>query len=584
MLNVASEYGGETPELTPASRGGAIPAEPRPEQAMRISIVGLGYVGAVSTACFSWEGHRVVGVDLDEEKLSLLMAGKPPIVEPHLGEMLSHALGRGLLAASSNVVHAVQETDMTLISVGTPSREDGSCKLDYLIDVTRQLGSALQQKKEYHVIVYRSTIPPCTVRDVLLPILEQVSGKVAGEDFGLCFHPEFLRESTAIADFYTPPKTVIGAIDHRSARALGSLYTLIDEHIIYTSIENAEMVKYTDNVWHAAKVCFANEIGSICQAKGLDSHEVMNIFCQDTKLNLSAYYLKPGFAYGGSCLPKDLRSMLRMSEELELKTPLLSSIAQSNDAQIVRTRDMILDKNPKKVGILGLTFKSGTDDLRESPAMTLIQLLEDSDVPCYVYDENIKNNDSVPQLKCNFSFSVASLLAEVDTLVIAHRSEVWRQQIAQSLGEHTVIDLVRLFDISFEDKAHAAGMDMCLQKAVHAEELLQSLLRLKPAGEDKPMRVLLAEDNPVSRRITQVILERAGHQLDTVCSGYLAVEQARSIDYDMVLMDIEMPGIDGYEATRRIRSLPDERSRVPIVALSAHVKPESSPSYQGLSW
>ena len=571
-------------ELETGARGGSIPAKPRATQAMRISVIGMGYVGAVSAACFAWEGHPIIGVDTDPIKLGTLAAGKSPIVEPMLEEMLSSAVDRGLFSVTDNLQRAVMETDMTLISVGTPSNDDGSCLLDYLIAATEDLGQALRKKPEYHVIVFRSTIPPRTVQDVLQPALEKASGKRAGVDFGLCFHPEFLRESSAITDFYTPPKTVIGSLDQRSARSLGSLYTLIDERIIYTSIENAEMVKYTDNVWHAMKVCFANEIGSICQAQGLDSHEVMNIFCQDTKLNLSPYYLKPGFAYGGSCLPKDLRSMLHMAESLQVDTPLLASVADSNAAQVFRAKDAILQKNPNRVGILGLTFKSGTDDLRESPVITLVNALQEAGADCMIFDTNIQDDRNIPTLKCAFAASSAELLANCDTLVIAHHSEEWQHEIACTLDQHQVIDLVRLFDISYEQKAKAAGMNLCLQRATHTEELLRSLQSLNRRADDQPMRVLLAEDNELNRQITFAKLRKKGYRIDAVGNGYQAVEQARHCDYDVVLMDIEMPGMDGYEATRRIRSLPTKRSRVPIVALSAHIKPESSPAYQGLCW
>ena len=571
--------------LESGARNGSVPKQPRPRQAMRISVIGLGYVGAVSAACFAWEGHSMVGVDVDPVRLRTLAAGKSPIVEPMLEDMLTSAVRRELLVATSDYTVAVQETDMTLISVGTPSNPDGSCRLDFLKEATAALGAALAHKQEYHLLVYRSTVPPGTVRDVLLPILEQASGKTAGMDFGLCFHPEFLRESTAIADFYTPPKTVIGSFDQRSARSLGELYSLIDEHIIYTSIENAEMVKYTDNVWHALKVCFANEIGGICRAHGLDSHEVMNIFIQDTKLNISSHYLKPGFAYGGSCLPKDLRSMRFMAKEMQVRTPLLDSIEPSNQAQIVRARDIILARESERVGVLGLTFKSGTDDLRESPVVTLIKALQSRGVACLIHDENIPPEKGVDELDCRFVASAGELMAECRTLVIAHKSRRWKSKIAESLQAHQVIDLVRLFDMRVEDKAKQAGMDFCLQKATQADKLLDTMSALQPtARRGQPMRVLLVEDNPLSRQVTRAILERSGHRLDTVCSGYLAVEQNRYNDYDLVLMDIEMPGMDGYEATRRIRSMEGARARVPIVALSAHIKPETAKGYQGLCW
>jgi GDP-mannose 6-dehydrogenase len=266
-----------------------------------ISVIGLGYVGAVSAACFSRIGHRIVGVDLDTRKTDAINAGKGPLVEHDLDDYISEGVQEGRISAVNSSLGAVLATDMTMVCVGTPSEEDGSVNLKALLGAARDIGMAIKAKKEWHLVVIRSTIPAGTTRKMVLPELERASGKKAGRDFGLCFHPEFLREGVAIADFFAPPKTVVGAFDKRSGEALCAIYSSIEAPLIVTSIEAAEMVKYVDNTWHAVKVAFGNEVGRVAQVLGIDSHEVMNIFCQDKKLNISSYYLKPGFAFGGSC-------------------------------------------------------------------------------------------------------------------------------------------------------------------------------------------------------------------------------------------------------------------------------------------
>lgn len=416
-----------------------------------ISVLGLGYVGAVSTACFSDRGHRVIGVDPDEKKVSTLNAGQSPIVEEGLGDLLFKGVSSGHLTAITDTVEAVKQTDITFVSVGTPTNADGVCQLDYLKTASEQIGEAIRSKDGYHLIVYRSTVPPKTTRDVMIPILEQSSGKQSGKDFGVCFNPEFLRESTAIKDFYAPPKTVIGAIDTRSSQAAAKLYEGIEGELILTSIEAAEFVKYIDNTWHALKVSFGNEVGRLCQSMDVDGQDVMDIFVKDTKLNLSPYYLKPGFAFGGSCLPKDTRGIGHLAEQQGIKIPLIDNIIESNDQHIIHALKLIGKTNGKRVGIVGLTFKSDTDDLRESPSVELMKQLDEVGHEVSYYDPNV-NAERLQQagvstaLSENGYLDIFVLIRKTDLLVITHKS-AYAQKIAKLAKHHIpVIDLVGLDD------------------------------------------------------------------------------------------------------------------------------------------
>ena len=330
---------------------------------MKISIFGMGYVGAVSAGCLAQDGHTVIGVDPYQPKVDLINQGQTPVIEKDIGEIISKAASDGLLSATQDVREAVFGSDISLICVGTPSQLNGSLDLKYVRKVCEEIGQALKEKSDFHVVVARSTMLPGTMRTLVIPILEEYSGKKAGTDFGVCNNPEFLRESTAVYDYYNPPKTVIGETDSKAGEMLASLYAEMDAPMVRTSVETAELVKYTDNVWHALKVGFANEIGNIAKSVGIDGHEVMEIFCKDTKLNLSPYYMKPGFAFGGSCLPKDVRALTYKARSMDINTPILNSIIPSNENQIAKGLSMITEKGNKKVGILGFSFKAGTDDL-----------------------------------------------------------------------------------------------------------------------------------------------------------------------------------------------------------------------------
>ena len=356
---------------------------------MKISIFGLGYVGAVSAGCLAREGHEVIGVDPYQPKVDLINEGRTPVIEKDIGEIIAIAVRDGRLRATTEALDAVINSQISLICVGTPSQLNGSLDLKYVRSVCEQIGAVLKDKKDFHVVVARSTMLPGSMRNMVIPALEEASGKCAGRDFGVCNNPEFLREGTAVWDFYNPPKTVIGETDSRGGEMLASLYDKMDAPMIRTDVETAEMVKYTDNVWHALKVGFANEIGNVCKAVGIDGHKVMEIFCQDTKLNLSPYYMKPGFAFGGSCLPKDVRALSYKARTLDLDLPIINAIMPSNERQIENGLKMIMEKGSKKVGILGFSFKAGTDDLRESPLVELIERLLGKGYDVRIYDRNV---------------------------------------------------------------------------------------------------------------------------------------------------------------------------------------------------
>ena len=422
---------------------------------MKISIMGLGYVGAVSAACLARDGHHLVGVDPAHVKVDLINSGSSPVVEKDLPEMIHTAVGEGHLRATPSVADAVAETDLSLICVGTPSHANGSLDLRYVERICREIGESLKHKDDFHVVVARSTMLPGTMESVVIPALEAHSGKTAGKDFGVCNNPEFLREGTAVYDYFHPPKTVIGETDARSGDLVAGLYEDIDAPLVRTDIDTAEMVKYTDNVWHALKVGFANEIGNICKAVDLDSHRVMEIFCQDTKLNLSPYYLKPGFAFGGSCLPKDVRALAYKARSLDLDLPILNSILPSNERQIERALKLVMSVGKKRIGVLGFTFKAGTDDLRESPVVELIERLIGKGYGLRLFDRNVKlaslrgaNRDfilnHIPHVSGLMVESIAEVVEFADVVIVGNGAAEFRD-VPQRLREgQTLVDLVRI--------------------------------------------------------------------------------------------------------------------------------------------
>jgi GDP-mannose 6-dehydrogenase len=416
----------------------------------KMSVIGLGYVGMVSMACLSSLGHRLIGVDTDSSKVEMLNQGEVPMVEEGLMELVECGRLEERLSATTDCRSAILDSEFTLVSVGTPSNADGSCNLEYLFQVTREIGLALKEKNDFHLVIYRSTVPPTTTREKLIPILEQVSGKVCGETFGVVFNPEFLRESTAVEDFRHPPKTVIGASDDYSAALAMSLYEEMDGPKISTSIESAEFVKYIDNTWHALKVSFGNEVGRICKAAGVDSHDVMNIFVQDTKLNISSHYLKPGFAFGGSCLPKDVRGMRHLADELNVDVPIIGSINESNDSHITHTECLLSSFDSDGLGIVGLTFKPGTDDLRESPSLALLKKLKLSGRSVFFYDPCVHEHtrlDADPEVNavlqsCRCA-NPTSLSLRADCLLITHDADYAVEAATWAGAKKGVLDVVR---------------------------------------------------------------------------------------------------------------------------------------------
>ena len=348
---------------------------------MTIAIFGMGYVGSVSAACLASVGHSVIGVDVDEHKLSMIRQGRSPINEPGLDALLGRMVTNGLLRATNDTVSAVHAADISLICVGTPSRKNGSLESCYLEKVMQAVGSALKGRTEYHVIAVRSTLLPGVLSSRLIPILEEASGRKVGTNLGVCVNPEFLREGSAIKDFENPPYTVIGESDTRAGDALLRVYAHLSAPVHRVAPDEASMVKYASNNFHALKVAFANEIGAICQKLEIDGQQVMRVFCEDRELNISPRYLRPGFGFGGSCLPKDLRAITYVAKDRDVTTPLLNSVLASNDAHIQRVVDVVLEERRKSVLMIGLSFKVGSDDLRESPFVRLAQALIGNGVP-----------------------------------------------------------------------------------------------------------------------------------------------------------------------------------------------------------
>ncbi|MDF3161011.1 nucleotide sugar dehydrogenase [Pseudomonas proteolytica] len=420
---------------------------------MRISIFGLGYVGAVCAGCLSARGHEVVGVDISKDKIDLINAGKSPIVEPGLGELLSQGIASGRLRGTTNFADAIRDTDLSMICVGTPSKKNGDLELNYIEAVCREIGFVLRDKTTRHTIVVRSTVLPGTVANVVIPILEDCSGKKAGVDFGVAVNPEFLRESTAIADYDQPPMTVIGELDKASGDVLQSLYEELDAPIIRKDIAVAEMIKYTCNVWHATKVTFANEIGNIAKAVGVDGREVMEVVCQDKTLNLSQYYMRPGFAFGGSCLPKDVRALTYRASSLDVEAPLLNSLMRSNESQVQNAFDIVSGHDKRKVALLGLSFKAGTDDLRESPLVELAEMLIGKGFDLSIYDSNVEyarvhgaNKDyiegKIPHVSSLLNSDFDDVINNSDVIILGNRDEKFRALAQNAPHGKQVIDLV----------------------------------------------------------------------------------------------------------------------------------------------
>lgn len=421
----------------------------------KVSIFGLGYVGAVSAAVLADNGHEITGVDVNPTKVAMINAGRSPIIEAGMTELIEKGVDSGRIRATTEATEAVQNTDISIICVGTPSNHNGSLDLTYIERVCREIGRSLATKDSYHIVVARSTMLPGSTEGVVIPNLEQASGKKAGRDFGVCFNPEFLREGSSIKDFYEPPFTVIGSENGRVVEAVSELYSMIEAQVIVAPIRVAEMVKYASNAFHALKVTFANEIGNICKRQEIDSHQVMDIFCQDEKLNISPYYLKPGYAFGGSCLPKDLRALLYHARHLDEDAPVLESIMTSNRRQIDKAYQLVRRTERKRIGVLGFSFKAGTDDLRESPMVELVERLIGKGYQVAVYDRNVSLANlqganrayierEIPHIASLMRSSIAEVLDVSDVIIIGNGAAEFRDVLQQTSPQQTVIDLVRI--------------------------------------------------------------------------------------------------------------------------------------------
>jgi GDP-mannose 6-dehydrogenase len=420
----------------------------------------------VTAACLAAKGHQVIGIDNNKQKVATLDAGQSPILEPQIDTLLAQAKQNGLLRATSNVQDAITNTDISFISVGTPSLRNGKLDLAAVESVCREIGAALAQKNDFHWIVMRSTILPGTTNSVVAPVLEAASGKRCGRDFAVCFNPEFLREGTAVSDFFHPTMTVLGSDHPQTLAAVQELYAWAPGRLFVTSIANAEMVKYACNTFHALKVSFANEMGTLCNQVGVDPNEVMEIFAADDKLNISKAYLRPGFAFGGSCLPKDLRALTYKAKELDLQVPLLNSILPSNIEHIERAVDAVLATGKRKVGILGLSFKPGTDDLRESPMVHMVKRLLGEGCQILIWDSNVMLGqligsnrqfimDAIPHIGSLLCEQVSEVVSHADVLVVTTRDIP--PDAALAIEEHQVILNVGALELPRQSLAMASA-------------------------------------------------------------------------------------------------------------------------------
>ena len=423
---------------------------------MQISIFGLGYVGAVSLACLARDGHEVTGVDIEPLKLDLIRAGRPPVVEEGIQDLFRDVAASGRVHVTTDPVEAVAQTDISFICVGTPSKSNGGQDLTAVLRLSEQLADALRRKDDYHVIVVRSTVQPGTVEELIRPILEKRSGKSAVNDFGLCFQPEFLREGSSIRDYDNPPFTIIGATSERAVAPLRDLFGKLKCEFIVTDIRTAEALKMACNAFHAVKITFANEIGRLGQALNVDGRAIMDLICKDTRLNISPAYLKPGFAFGGSCLPKELRAILYLAKQADVELPMLGNVLSSNKVHIEHALAMITNGGRRKVGMIGLSFKSGTDDLRESPLVTLAEQLVGKGYPLEIYDPDVNVarligankryiEQTIPHLSALMRDSAEEVIGSSEVLVLSRRSpEVMDGLRKQLRPQHQVLDLVGL--------------------------------------------------------------------------------------------------------------------------------------------
>jgi len=422
---------------------------------LSVSIFGLGYVGSVSAACFASMGHKVIGVDVSRAKVEMMDSGRTPIVEARMSELVAEANKACRLHATTDATQAVLNSEVSFVCVGTPSLKNGKLDLSHIEHVAGEIGAAIKKKNAPHVFVLRSTVLPGTTETVVIPVLERESGKKCGRDFTVCYNPEFMREGSAVADFLQPPYTILGASDSAHLAPLRELYKDTPATLYETTIAVAEMVKYFSNCYHAVKVGFANEMGTMCKHLGVDAQAVTKIFTSDTRLNISPAYLSPGFAFGGSCLPKDLRAITYKAKELDLRLPLLESLMPSNAEHVDRAVDMVMSTGKKKIAQLGLSFKAGTDDLRESPQVQVIKRLLGEGLEVRIWDEDVSLGriaganrqyieEVIPHIGSVLSADLESVLRGAEVVILGNKSAT-REQLAQYLKpDQIVIDLIHL--------------------------------------------------------------------------------------------------------------------------------------------
>lgn len=422
---------------------------------MRISLFGLGYVGTVSAACLAALGHDVIGVDINQRKLATLRSGRAPVIEPGLDPLVAEATESGRLEVTDDVAAAIRGSDLSMVCVGTPNRPNGSLDLAAVEHVCRQIGEAIGSEDGYHVTVIRSTVLPGTVREHLIPVMESASGKLVGEGFGIAMNPEFLRETSAVSDFYNPSVTVIGEFDERSGAVVEEIYRDVDAPVVRVPLETAEMVKYANNAFHATKVTFANEIGNLAKAHGVDGRDVMAILCRDDQLNISPAYLRPGYAFGGSCLPKDTRALVYRAKERDVESPLLASLLPSNEIHTRRAIESVENSGRRKVGVLGLSFKAGTDDVRESPMVPLIETLVGRGYEVAVYDEHVRLSrlvgsnksfleEEIPHIASLMKSDLQAVVEESEVVVVGNNTEAFRAIPGLLRSDQLLLDLVGL--------------------------------------------------------------------------------------------------------------------------------------------
>lgn len=422
----------------------------------KISVFGIGYVGVVSAACLAKDGHTVVAVDVDEAKVASVNSGKSPIVENGLAPLLKDGLDSGRLSATLDVQDAINSTDISFICVGTPSEADGSVGLGYVIDVCKNIGQAIADKPSFHSVVVRSTIVPGSMNEVCIPILEKTSGKKADEGFGVGYYPEFLRESTAIEDYYDPGLIVFGSSDPITEKALYAINEDLPCECHSVSLTTAEMIKYTSNSWRAVKVSFANEIGNIAKASNVDGQKVMAILCSDTKVNISPYFMRPGFAFGGSCLPKDVRALRQLASSKDVPSPILDGVLQANQYQIEKAEALVEGLGGEKIGMVGVSFKAGTDDLRESPLAELAARLINKGYEVNIYDPNVseafedemsaagRGNTVVPDLENRLVPDISDLINESEIILVGNKYHEAMEPLVEASEKLPMLDLMRV--------------------------------------------------------------------------------------------------------------------------------------------